>query len=148
MENPAQGGVSECRTGWLDTPDDTRPIHDLQAAGRALGSALVCLLDMPSTGNHAADLAVILRCRLDADARLWLAGAALLSLPPDVAEELAEAALHDLRAGPPTVWFLSLRDEARDWAMFASRAEHCHYLAAAWGQLSPDDRRRFIRRAL
>ena len=35
MENPAKGGVSECRTGWLDTPDDTRKIHNPQAATRA-----------------------------------------------------------------------------------------------------------------
>ena len=30
MENPAQGGVSECRSGKLDTSDDTRTTHDLQ----------------------------------------------------------------------------------------------------------------------
>ena len=38
MENPANGGVSECRTGWLDTPDDTRKIHDPQAAARAISA--------------------------------------------------------------------------------------------------------------
>ncbi len=141
MENPAQGGVSECRSGKLDNPDDTRPTFDTQAAARAIEAGLVCLPD-------ACDLAVILRRRLGLPERIWLGASSLMALPPDTAEELAEAALRDLRAGPPTVWFLSLRDEARDWAMFASRAEHCHYLAAAWGQLSPDDRRRFIRRAL
>ena len=147
MENPAQGGVSECRAGWLDTPDDSRPVHDLQAAGRALGSALVCLLDMPSTGNHAADLAVILRCRLDADARLWLAGAALLSLPPDVAEELAEAVLHDLRAGPPVPPFLDVREDARDWATFASPGERKAYLGAIWGRLPETERVSFLHAA-
>ena len=38
MENPAKGGVSECRTGWLDTPDDTRKIHNPQAAARAISA--------------------------------------------------------------------------------------------------------------
>ena len=141
MENPALGGVSECRSGRPDTPDDTRPTHDTQAATRAIGAGLVCLPD-------ACDTAFILRRRLDLLERIWLAISSLLSLPPDTAEELCEAALHDLRAGSPPVTFWSLRDEARDWAFFASRAERCHYLAAAWGQISPDDRRRFLRRAL
>ena len=138
MENPAQGGVSECRTGWLDTPDDTRPILDLQAAGRAIEAGLVCLPD-------ACDLAVILRRRLDLPERIWLAASSLLSLPPDEAEELSEAALHDLRAGPPTVWFWSLRDEARDWALFASRAELRAYMAACWQRLPDRDRSGFLR---
>jgi len=58
--------------------------------------------------------------------------------------------LRILRRSARNKWktFWSLRDEARDWAFFASRAERCHYLAAAWGQLSPDDRRRFLRRAM
>ncbi len=30
MENPALRGVSECRSGRLDTPDDTRPTHFAQ----------------------------------------------------------------------------------------------------------------------
>ncbi len=141
MENPAQGGVSECRSGKLDNPDDTRPTFDTQAAARAIEAGLVCLPD-------ACDLAVILRRRLDLPERIWLAASSLLALPPDTAEELAEAVLHDLRAGPPLVTFWSVRDEARDWAFFASRGERCHYLAAAWGEISPDDRRRFLRRAM
>ena len=141
MENPAQGGVSECHACRLDTPDDTRESHDPQAAVRAIGAGLVYL-------PHPTDLAFILHQRLDLPERIWLAISSLLSLPPDEAEEVAEATLHDLRAGPPVVWFWSLRDEARDWAFFASRAERCHYLAAAWGQISPDDRRRFLRRAM
>ena len=123
------------------TPDDTRSPLDPQAAARAIGAGLICLPD-------ACDMAFILRRRLDLPERIWLAASALLSMPPDEAEELCEAALHDLRAGSPPVTFWSLRDEARDWAFFASRAERCHYLAAAWGEISPDDRRRFLRRAL
>ena len=141
MENPAVGGVSECHACRLDTPDDTRESHDPQAAVRAIGAGLVYL-------PHPTDLAFILHQRLDLPERIWLAISSLLSLPPDEAEELCEAALHDLRTGPPPVTFWSLRDEASDWAFFASRAKTCHYLAAAWGQLSPDDRRRFLRRAL
>ncbi|MCH8167157.1 MAG: hypothetical protein IIC03_04420 [Proteobacteria bacterium] len=115
--------------------------HNPQAAARAIGAGLIGLPD-------ACDTAFILRRRLDLPERIWLAASALLSLPPGEAEELSEAALHDLRTGPPIPPFTSLRAEARDWAAFASRAERCHYLAAAWGQISPDDRRRFLRRAL
>ncbi len=117
------------------------PKIDPQAAARAIGAGLICLPD-------ACDMAFILSSRLDLPKRIWLGTSALLSLPPDTAEELAEAVLHDLGAGPPPVTFCNLRDEALSWAMFASRAERCHYLAAAWRELSPDDRRRFLRRAL
>jgi len=142
MTNPATGGGAlKCRSGGADASEFTRPAHNPQAACRAIEAGLVCLPD-------ACDMAAILRRRLDLRERIWLAASVVLSLPPDTAEELAEAALCDLRAGPPPVMFWSLRDEARDWAFFASRAERCHYLAAAWGQISPDDRRRFLRRAL
>ena len=141
MENPALGRVSECRSGKLDGSDDTRNSHDPQAAVRAIGAGLICLPD-------ACDTAFILRRRLGLPERIWLTTSALLSLPPDEAEALAEAALHDLRSGPPMVTFWSLKDEALSWAMFASRAERCHYLAAAWGEICPDDRRRFLRRAI
>ncbi len=139
---PADGGeivgIEACQMNAL-APN--APKIDPQAAARAIGAGLICLPD-------ACDMAFILHRRLDLPERIWLAASALLSMPPDEAEELCEAALHDLRAGSPPVTFWSLRDEARDWAFFASRAERCHYLAAAWGQISPDDRRRFLRRAL
>ena len=141
MENPAQGGVSECRIGKIDTSDDIRKTHDPQASARAIKAGLICLPD-------ACDTSFILRRRLDLPERIWLAASSLLSLPPDEAEELAEAVMHDLRAGPPIPPFLSLRTEACDWAFFASRAERCHYLAAAWDSLSDDDRQRFLRRAM
>jgi len=101
MENPAQGEVSDCRSGKLDNPDDTRTLTNTQAAGRAIGSALVCLPDRLSPGRHAADLAVILRRRLDADARLWLAGAACLALDPDALDTLTTAAQRDLEPPQP-----------------------------------------------
>ena len=119
----------------------TAPAQNSQAAVRAIEAGLICLPD-------ACDTSVILRRRLDLTERIWLAASALLSLPPDEAEELAEAVLHDLRAGEPIPPFTNLRDESQSWAMFASRGERCHYLAAAWGEISPDDRRRFLRRAL
>jgi hypothetical protein len=122
------------------TNNANRNAHNQQAACRAIEAGLVALPD-------ACNLAAILR-PLDHAQRLWLTAGCMWSLPPDTAEELAEAALSDLRAGPPPVTFWSLRDEASEWALFASRAERCHYLAAIWGQLSDDDRGRFLRRAL
>ena len=41
MKNPANGGVSECRTGWLDTPDDTRKFHEPQAGARVISDEVV-----------------------------------------------------------------------------------------------------------
>ena len=140
MENPALGGAPNSQAGRSDISEYTRKTHVMQAAVCAIGAGLICQPDV-------CDTSVILR-RLDLPARIWLAASALLSLPPDEAEELAEAALHDLRAGEPIPPFTGLRDESQSWAMLASRAERCHYLAAAWGELSPDDRRRFLRRAL
>ena len=116
----------------------------LDGAGAAVRAIDAGLVSLP----HPNDMAFILRRRLGLPERIWLAISSLLALPPDDAEELAEAALHDLRAGPPTVWFWSLPDEAREWALFASRAERCWYLAAIWEKLSDDDRGRFIRRAM
>jgi len=125
----------------LHTNKANRNTRNQQAAVRAIEAGLVCLPD-------ACDTAFILRRRLDLPERVWLAASAILALPAETAEGLAEAALCDLCAGPPPVTFWSLRDEAHGWAMFTSRAERCHYLAAAWGRLSQDDRRRFLRRAI
>jgi len=72
------------------------------------------------------------------------AAAALRSLPPDAAEELAEAVLADLRTGEPIPPFTSLRDEARDWATFASRGELKAYLGAIWGRLPEAERQSFL----
>ncbi len=70
--------------------------------------------------------------------------AALRSLPPDVAEELAEAVLHDLREGEPVPPFTSLRDEARDWATFASPGELKAYFSAIWNRLPEAERAKFL----
>jgi hypothetical protein len=123
-----------------DNHNANRNAHNQQAACRAIEAGLVYLPD-------ACNLAAILR-PLDHAQRLWLGASSMLALPADTAEQLSEAVLHDLRAGPPPVTFWSLRDEAISWAAFASRSEKCHYLAAIWGQLSDDDRGRFLRRAL
>jgi len=141
QENPAGCGVLGDGSGKFDSAEFTASAHNPQAAARAIAAGLICL-------PHPTDLAFILRRRLDLPERIWLAASALMALPPDTAEELAEATLHDLRAGPPIPPFLSIRDEAQSWATFASRVERCHYLAAAWGELSPDDRKSFLRRAL
>ncbi len=70
--------------------------------------------------------------------------AALRSLPPDAAEELAEAALADLREGVPVPPFISLRDEARNWASLASLGELKAYLGAIWGRLPEAERASFL----
>jgi len=70
--------------------------------------------------------------------------AALRSLPPDAAEELAEAVLADLRTGEPIPPFTSLRDEARDWATFASPGELKTYFSAIWNRLPEAERTRFL----
>ena len=141
MESPAGRATGRALDSLADSPNYSTTESNTQAAVRAVAAGLVYL-------PHPTDLAFILRRRLDLPRLIWLTTSTLTSLPPDEAEELAEAVLHDLRAGPPIPPFMSIRDEARDWAMFASRAERCHYLEAAWGQLSPDDRCRFLRRAL
>jgi len=118
----------------------TAPTTNTQAAVRAIGAGLVYL-------PHPTDLAFILHQRLDLPERIWLAISSLLSLPPDDAEELAECVLCDLRAGPPLVTFWSVRDDAREWAMFASPAELRAYMAACWQRLSEADRKGFLRAA-
>ena len=122
----------------------------INQVGNATVSALLLLPaagepGYPSPGELAAGLAMVVRARLGPCERLGFASAGMLSLDRGDAEELAEAALHDLRAGPPTVWFWSLRDEARDWALFASRAELRAYMAACWQRLPDRDRGGFLR---
>ncbi len=80
----------------------------------------------------------------DETQRVADAAATLRSLPPDAAEELAEAVLHDLREGEPVPPFANLRDEARDWATFASRGELKAYLGAIWGRLPEAERQSFL----
>jgi hypothetical protein len=123
------------------TNNANRNAHNQQAACRAIEAGLVYLPD-------ACDMAFILRRRLDLRQRTWLAASAMLALPADTAEQLSEAVLHDLRAGPPVPPFMSIREAAMSWAAFASRPEKCHYLAAVWDRLSDNDRTRFLRRAI
>ena len=113
----------------IDTKDTARQVAD------AIGDGLLYL-------PEAADMAQFLR-RLDTGRRLWLAGALIWSLPPDTAEELAEATLADLRTGDPIPPFDDLRAEARDWATFASRGELKAYLGAIWGRLPEAERQSF-----
>lgn len=91
MENPAQGGVSESRTGKLDTPESARSTYDPQAACRAIAAGLVYLPD-------ACDMAAILRRRLDLQERIWLATGSILSLPEAAAEDMSRATIADIEA--------------------------------------------------
>jgi len=112
------------------------PGGDGKRVADAIGAGLFYLPD-------AADMERILR-RLEERQRLWLAAACLWSLPPETAEELAEATLADLRTGESIPPFDGLRAEARDWATFASRGELKAYLGAIWGRLPETERQSFL----
>jgi hypothetical protein len=62
----------------------------------------------------------------------------------DDAVTLMDAALWDLRAGAPGPTFLSIMDEARTWADFATPAERKAYALASFTSLSPSDRAAFL----
>ena len=98
-----------------------------------------------SPGKLATGLAHIIRARLVSSERLLVASAGMLSLGRNAAEELAEATLADLREGVPVPPFTGLRDEARDWASFASQGEVRAYLAACWNRLPKAERASFKR---
>ena len=164
MGNPAQGGAPY-HAGWLNTPDDTRSTHDLQAAVRAIEAGLVCLPDQPSPGQHAADLAVILHCRLDPDARLWHAGAACLALDDDEFYNLMTAAQRDRkppwpvtgrRHRPPPLTKADKRRMAQipdfddpdfEVKLGTGTTDRRARLASAWTAASDRDRRDLVNRA-
>jgi hypothetical protein len=98
----------------------------------------------PSPGYIAAGLARIWRHHLGPMERLTCASAAMMALDPDTAEELAESTLCDLRAGEPIPPFTTLREEARDWATFASPGELRAYLGAIWNRLPDSERDSFF----
>jgi len=70
---------------------------DPQRAGAAIGNALIALPDRPA-GEHAAELALVLRSRLSRDQNVFCAGAHLLALDTANAEMLIRATWHDIRA--------------------------------------------------
>ena len=110
-------------------------LHLLPAAGEP---------GYPTASELAAGLAMVVRARLGPCERLGFASAGILSLDRGDAEELAEATLHDLRAGPPVPPFVEVREEARDWAAFASPGELRAYLSASWNRLPEVERARFL----
>ncbi len=133
------GGADAEFQGQL--PKNSRDTYNLQA-GLALIERGLRLL--PETDKAAS----IMCRRLTIDQNRWLARTALSALPRNEAEVVANEALNWVQAGEPVTSFMSVRDAAASWALFASRPERCHYLAAIWGQLGDDDRRRFLGRAL
>ena len=78
--------------------------------------------------------------------RWWFACSltAMLSLDRDIAETLAEATLCDACEGEPVPPFTTVREEARDWATFASPGELKAYLAAIWNRLPDSERDSFL----
>jgi len=142
MENArtATGALSAMAGG----PIAAQFIHVPANIHRAANAISVGLHLLPD----ARGLALILRARLGLERRLWLAAACLWSLEAETAEALAEATLNDLQCGPPGIPFLDVRNEARDWADWASPGELRAYMAACWNRLSDRDRQTFIRRAI
>lgn len=111
----------------------------------------------PSPGQIAAGLATILRARLGPNERLTIASATMLSLDRDAAEELAEAALADIRAGEEAPAFTGFRHRHRSPPLTRveqRRADAIQFegspraiLAAAWVGASDRDRRDLVNRA-
>lgn len=93
-------------------------------------------------------LGSILALRFSRRYLLLLAAGSLHGLDIQTREELCEVVLGDLRRGAPPPPFMGMGNEAEAWAMFASPAEIKHYMVAAWRELPPDDRRRFLRRVV
>ena len=68
----------------------------------------------------------------------------MLSLDRDIAETLAEATLCDACEGEPVPPFTTVREEARDWATFASPGELRAYLGAIWARLPRAEQMGFL----
>lgn len=120
-----------------------------ERTGDAVVAGLRCLrgtgeADHQSPSELAAGLATIFRARLAPMERLTIASAAMMALDLDAAEELAEATLRDLCAGSPITPFTTLREEARDWATFASQGELRAYLGAIWGRMPEAEKAGFL----
>lgn len=151
MERPAgvkADGVESMVSTRLN--HDTQPPLRLQAVSRAIVAGLRILPaagnpGYPSLGAIAAGLAAVFRARLGGCERLCIASAALMSLDAETAEQLAKAALHDVRAGSPVPPLQDLRDEARYWAGLASPAERRAYLSAIWNHTPETERVGFLR---
>ena len=121
----------------------------LDSASAAIADALRTLPVAGEPGHSspadlAAGLASIFRKRFGPCERLTVASAAMMALDLDAAEELAEATLCDLRAGPPMVTFMDVREDGRDWARFASPGELKTYFGAIWNRLPGAERASFL----
>ena len=81
------------------------------------------------------------RKRAEAATTLCLAIAAC---DRDDAVVLMESALWDLRAGAPGPVFLSIMQEAEDWADFATVSERKAWCLASWNRLPAADRAAFL----
>jgi len=99
----------------------------------------------PSPGELAGRLSRRFVLYLGSSERLTLAGAALLSLERGSLEKLAEAALHDVRTGPPIPPFATLREEARNWVALAAPGELRAYFSAIWAVMPEVERIRFLK---
>jgi hypothetical protein len=62
----------------------------------------------------------------------------------DDAVTLMDAALWGLRAGAPGPAFLSIMQEAEEWADFATVSERKAYCLASWNRLPGSDRAAFL----
>lgn len=69
---------------------------------------------------------------------------AIAECEPEDAALILEAALRSFGAGQPVPPLLSLMDEARTWADFATVAERKAYCLASWNRLPAADRAAFL----
>ena len=69
---------------------------------------------------------------------------AIAACDRDDAVVLMEAAIWDLRAGAPGPVFLSIMQEAEDWADWATVSERKAYCLASFNRLSAPDRAAFL----
>ncbi len=82
--------------------------------------------------------------RLSAAGALNLLAVAIRIAPRDEALELMLAAMHDFSSGPPLPSFVSIAEEAKDWAAFATLVERKNYAAAIFNTFSANERAAFL----
>jgi hypothetical protein len=124
----------------------------LTMAPDAIKGALVSLLnglkELASSDNPALlldEVALILRRRLDRLQRRWLLWVAATAAEPEDAASLASSVLEEKRNHGPIPELDDVREEARLWASWATRAQLRAYMAACWGALPVPERNEFLR---
>lgn len=108
---------------------------DHKRIARVLGYVLTS-----GTASAWRGFATIAMARLSVEERACLAKAALISLPDDIAELVAD----DSQGGPLPA-FLSLMEDARFWASKATRREKKAHVLAGFEAMAASDQADFIK---